>query len=266
MNSQMMSVYTLVCKDAMHIAQDTLQFTTESSKLPRCFLRRRLAKGLCQVTQQSRTLHKCRTLYLTYKAYTIRCALTRTVMQAALRQVLKAYGIDTGPCLPPMRDSSAPVRTYTNPRKARNWKGNWKALNCECQRQRHKHRVLNLQRAQERLKLLFDTDQARANKIVNQQGDERTNLSVTQESQRRLITSLQGRSEVAHTFFQRLAPVPKIRPDRGIPWSLRLDYFEIATEATHAPPIITVLTMMQDVNKFCIKVRGLSNKKAPGPD
>ena len=221
-----------------------------------------------QVIQQSRGLPKCRALYLKHKADTTPSALRGAVMQAAVRQLLKAYRTNKCPCLPPKQDSSTLVRTYTNA---------WKAWNCECQRQldalklcraiiRYKHKVLNLQRAQERLQLLFDTDQARANKIINQQGNERTNLSVLQDSQGKFITSLKGRLELAHTFFQRLATVPKDRPEMGIPWILRLDHYEIATQATHAPPIITVLTMKQNVNTFARMVRGLSDKKAPGPD
>ena len=125
---------------------------------------------------------------------------------------------------------------------------------------------MDLQKARNRFQTLFNTNQAKANKKINQQGTQSSGLLALRDETGQVVTSLEGRLKVVHAFYQNLATVPRNRPAASMPWTLQLDQISIATHATMGAPQISVLTMMQDVNRFARLVRCLSENKAPGLD
>ena len=184
-----------------------------------------------------------------------------------MRQVIKAYGDIPCPCLPP-GDAGNPREASTEA---------WRIWILDCHKQldllkdtrrklRKKHRAMDLQKAHNIFQTLFNTNQAKANKKINQQGAQSSGLLALKDKTGQVVTSLEGRLRVVHAFYHNLATVPRDRPAASMPWSLQLDQISIATNATMGARQISVLTMLQDVNRFARLVRGLSENKAPGLD
>ena len=268
LEEHMRLLHLLLSTDVMQLARDVLPFTQERLKLQRYFMPRCLKNQLEQLITQGRLLQKCRTLYLKRKA-----SLTADHDEgklAPIRQhLLHAYAGSACPCPPP--DSGTAVDQADNAEA-------WRIWHLDCRRQldllksaraklRQENAMQNKEKARRQFQQLFNTNQARANKIINNQGSKGSSLSALLDEQGRLITSLEGRLQLAHTYYQKLATVPTNRASGQLPWAMDLDSYIIRTEAALAlAPKVSVLDMMSDPNRFARIVRNLSDKKAPGPD
>ena len=131
---------------------------------------------------------------------------------------------------------------------------------------RHEHAVLSREAARSSFQRMFDTNQARANKVINNQGSKGSSVRALLDDQDQMVTSLDGCLELARAFYQKLATVPENCREGPLPWTLDLDSYTITTEASIRAPKVSILAMLEDPNRFARIIRNLSDKKAPGPD
>ena len=66
-----------------------------------------------------------------------------------------------------------------------------------------------------------------------------------------MVTSLDGRLELAHAFYQKLATVPENGNEGPLPWTLDVDSYTITTEASFRAPKVSILAMLEDPTQIC---------------
>ena len=167
----MFHLHCILSLNAMQLARDTLPFTQEKQRMQKHFLPRCMARRLKQVIVQGRGLQRCRLMYQQCKGLED-AGLVKSRLEAAGQHVIAAYMGEDCPCPPPttkqLQDPAEVLQA-------------WRQWSLQCRRQidnlkadraklRHEHAVLSREAARSSFQRMFDTNQARANKVINNQG------------------------------------------------------------------------------------------------
>ena len=212
-------LHSILSSDAMQLARDTLPFTKEKQTMQKPFLSRCMARRLKQLIVQRRCLQRCRLIYQQFKG-SEDAGLVKSRLEAAGQHLIGAYTGEDCPCPPPAINQLQDLAEVLEA---------WRLWNFECRRQidklksdraelRHEHAVQSREAARSSFQCMFDTNQARANKIINNQGSKGSSVRALLNDQGQLVTSLDGRLDLARAFYQKLATVPEVHSEGPLPW------------------------------------------------